>query len=233
MPAITKAGSPTNNGDSSYTIDSTGSDRVSISALGMSTTQGWWAARLKMLYASTVSQDLFVADWRDDASNYIRFGWHGAASGASWVSGRHAAGSGSDGAWVADTFAANDHLTVIMSWTATTWAQSIKGGAFSALANTNIPTLASTVIDIGQSAATAQIGSAVFWFAQGTGTLADADATTINGFGDTDKLPSDFPGTCIDVWQANTDSYLSTVLADPLRPPVFMSNAAIQRVANW
>lgn len=226
MPTLTLTGSPTfNTGPpTSCTIDPTGSDRVQAPLSGIDETQGWVAARLTMGFASSGGggQLLYLFDWRDDANNYIRFWYQWDAAGPGWGSGRKAAGSGSDGKWVGDTFSAGDKRTVIMRWTATEWAQSIAGAAFSSLGNTNIPTLAATLFDIGSQAAASQINSDVIWFAWGSGALVDADSTTINGFGDTDHLPADFPGGCLGVWPAVSSSFDTP--AGPVAGPPLIVN---------
>lgn len=213
MPTLVTHGSPTLNGDSTCTVNSTGSDQVEALATGMNTTQGWFAARLKMGYANTQNNggDLYWAMWADDINNYIYAAWRNNDGGAgAWSFGRKSGGAGTEGSWLADTFAANAHRTIIMRWDATTWAGSLQGAAFSALGNTNIPTIADTFFNIGSSnVPSSQLNSDFYWFAWGAGTLTDADATAINALGDTDPALASFaPAASVQgVWPCNSFDY--------------------------
>lgn len=228
MTALTTSGSPTLNGDSSCKIDSTGADRVTAPVETMDETQGWVAVRVKMGYASTADQGSkdtqnnmnYLFAWYDSYNECIIFGWQ--TPNAAWAMWRNHGGTGGGGTWLSDTFASGDKRTVTMKWTATEIALNESGqdNVFHALANTTIPAVSSTELDIGGRNATAEINSDIIWIAWGTGTLSDSDLATINGWGDTDPSIASFPSGAqvLHIWTADDWNLLDAVTLDSCLP---------------
>jgi type IV pilus assembly protein PilA len=89
-----------------------------------------------------------------------------------------------------------DLVTITAAYTATQIKLSVNGAAFAVVANTFIPAISAlTQFDIGTSLSSAPADSDFLWLATGTGTLADADAATINGWGNNDPKVSSFQNT--------------------------------------
>lgn len=84
---------------------------------------------------------------------------------------------------------AGNVYTLIGTWTATQVGVSINGATFTKVANSNIPTITNTFSIGGVS------DCDYFWFACGTGTLTDADASLLNSFGNTAPAPWALPST--------------------------------------
>jgi len=179
--------------------------RVQVPVAGLFTpTQGWMAVRLVMGWANTAdpSGNPVVFDWRDDANNLLQLRFD--TTGNTWELQRRNTGGTGEVA-LADTFALNEAVTVIAAWDALNLKVSVNGGAFTSAAATNIPTLAATMLDIGSIAGTSEhLNGDVLWFACGTGTLTDADAATINGYGNNDVGLHAFPGNPTGFWDAKT-----------------------------
>lgn len=216
MPALTTTGSPTLNGDSSCTIDQTGSDHVTAPVGTLDETQSWWAMRFRagesMATMAARSPTPVFFDWADASGTWILAFVEGDQSV------RLLRANGGVGAVVskAATWSVGGDVTVVFQWTATLTKVSVNGSAFTTVANTNIPTLADTTFDIGSlSDATRQINSAVWWAAAGTGSLSDADAATLSGFGNTDPAFASVPGTPIFLWKADDFNYETTAAGAP------------------
>lgn len=186
MPALTTSGSPTLNGDSTCTIDTTGSDRVQCPQAQSlcDETQMWVACRLKMAWASggtlpDASPGCFM--WADAAFNDRIMLYFNTVNSAQMIR-QNASGVG-PAASASDTWAVNDLVTIIGKLTAAGAQISIKGAAFTAAADATVPDIAATSFDIGGlgtiNVTDRQIVSPMLWFAMGTGVLTDADATTL------------------------------------------------------
>jgi hypothetical protein len=112
------------------------------------------------------------------------------------------------------TFAEGDFITVIGSWDSSQTKISLNGAAFSAVAGAFIPTSIAG-LDIGTGLGIGSnvnaIDSNILWFAAGTGILTNADATTLNGYGNTDptigQLNSLGSAQPTMVWPADTITY--------------------------
>lgn len=174
-------------------------------------TQCWAAFRVGYGFASTItrSSDAYLFDWRDDANNLLGL-WLDTSN--KWNAGRKAASAGSPAQSSAQTFANGDTTTVIFACTSTTVKVSVGGGAFTSVANTSIPTLAATLFDIASNAAANHFPGSIRWAAFGTGTLTDANAATMHGYGNTypdyTEIVREMPSaTCTAVWPAVTTSF--------------------------
>lgn len=113
----------------------------------------------------------------------------------------------------AQVFAEGDGKTVIIAWSATTLYVSIDGGPFTSIARTNgVPVIAASLFDIGGNFDnTLKMNSDVRWFATLTDVPSDADAATINAFGDTPPVFSSVPAQPTAVWSADSPNYLVTI----------------------
>lgn len=208
MPLLVSSGTPTFNGDSSCTINTP--DRLQAPAVLLDKTQGWWAARLSPPYASAGSAtDKTVLAWSEQSFSFadiIVLAWRGGTD-LSWDFRRETTGSSLQ-LLVPDSFALGDHITVIAAWTPTTTKASSKGAAFTSQANTEIPDNLQGTFTIGSTGVPGNYGDFTFyWVAAGNGTLTDADASTINAFGDTDPTLAALPGNPTFLWAANDLSF--------------------------
>jgi hypothetical protein len=133
--------------------------------------------------------------WRPDANNFIDIYLGSTGQAGYWRINRLAGGNG--GQAIASSYSGpTGDITVIGAWTATQTKISLNGLAFNTGGNTYIPTFTGTLFDIGRlgdQAATAWLESSIYWCAAGKGTLSDTDASTINGFGNTDPDWENFP----------------------------------------
>lgn len=177
----------------------------------LTTTQGWVAARVRYGYASTAlpSSNPYLFDWRDNSNNLL--GLYFDVSTKKWTTIRNNGGSSNTAITAAQTFSNGDAATVIAAYTGSQIKVSVNGGAFVATSDTNIPTLAATLFDIGSQAGSSQLDGNTFWYAAGSGTLSDSDASTINGFGSTPPATASFPtgSTVTGLWPAVTSSWTS------------------------
>lgn len=185
--------------------------RVRIPATYLDETQAWVAARVRMGWVNTAdpSGNPALFDWRDDANNLIQVRFD--TTNNQWELQRRN-GGGTGEATTADTFALSDVVTVIAAWDASNLKVSVDGSAFTSAAAANIPTLAASTADVGSVAGSSEhIDADLFWFACGTGTLADADAATIHAIGNTDPLKVQFPVAAAVklIWPAITSSATS------------------------
>lgn len=108
----------------------------------------------------------------------------------------------------AQSFSTGSVKTIIGTWNQSTVKISIDGAPFITATSTGYP--ASAPFYIGSSVKQGsgrQTNSDYYWVAAGTGTLTDADAARIHGFGNTDKRRSDFGGNATFVWWANSNAY--------------------------
>ncbi|MCR4340766.1 MAG: hypothetical protein NUW01_12870 [Gemmatimonadaceae bacterium] len=244
MSSLTTSGSPTFNGDSTVTIDSTGSDRVRAPASLLDETQCWMVARIKG-FASTDVTVRRIVSFADDGNNRLELLWDGSAG--RFRSFRESGGLGTAANAPVTAFAATDGLTVAFKVTATQIGCSLNGAAWTLAANTTIPTLAATLFDIGRYSpgATDWLGVPLYWLLCGTGTLTDAELAAIHAFGDTDKAPEDVAevapsSVCTFAWPCDTAAYLDehfTILnADDLprvRVDVDFDNDPTSATRTW
>lgn len=152
-------------------------------------TQGWVVARVLPGFPSTIDgKEVF--EWGDSTIKNIAVGWT-TGSGGTWFVRRRNNDSPAVAA-TSDSFSAGTSRTVAAQWGATTQAVSANGGSFSSVANTSIPTLSATSADIGKRGTGNDLwlSGNVLWYATGSGTLTDADAAALNGFGNTPPTPN-------------------------------------------
>lgn len=102
--------------------------------------------------------------------------------------------------------------TAIAYWTATQLGISVNGSAFTTVARGATPAPASTtgVLYLGNNAAgTRSINGRIKWMTSGTGTLTNADATTLNNLGNNDPSGSTLGATAAwnSYWSADNLTY--------------------------
>jgi hypothetical protein len=171
------------------------------------TTQSWVAVRLRVSFPSTasLSANPFVFSVDDGTSNNrLLLFWN--YTNVRWETRRIAAGAAGGITLKADAFAAGDFRTLILRWDAGTIAVSVNGAPFVSVAS--VGTFSPTTFNIGTDGNGAgQIDSDVFWTASGTGTLSDAEAATLHGYGNAG--PTDImalPGAAQLLWGADTST---------------------------
>lgn len=183
--------------------------RVQAPASFSNATQGWVAFRLRMEWGNagiTGASFPTLFDWRTDASNKIQLYYTDSVK--KWTIESRNANLQNSATSAVQTFNPGDFVTVVAYWTASNVAISVNGSAFTIVARTTgVPTLPGTTFDIGSTNASQNIDSEVLWTLFGTGTLSDANAGTINGFGNTDPNVDTAPGTTTAVWAALTATY--------------------------
>ena len=178
--------------------------RVPAPASLLNATQGWVAMRVRMGWPSASVTLVSSTD--------PRFMWWGVNDSRICISPTTVtvqliSDTGpNDIVNAACTWAAGDIITVIAAWTATHIKISANGAAFSApVARTAVPTLASATFGIGyrdEGGGSGELDSDILWFACRLGTLTDADAAMIHGFGNTDPSFYALPATAM--WNADT-----------------------------
>lgn len=181
---LTVTGSPTFNGDGSVTIDSTGADRISAPA-SLVGPEGWFAARVRIGADISLGATNFTIA-RQTGGTSAPILYFAPNSGSPLLTMQR----GGPVAAVAAALAPGATATVIGTFDATTVKVSLNGAPFTAVANTNVATGA-TSVEIGTNGAGgAYLNGDEFWCLTGTGTLTDADAATINAFGNSDPSPA-------------------------------------------
>lgn len=190
--------------------------RVQAPASLLDETQGWVAMRVRLGWANTFPETVSVFTWGTGGARLICY-WD--STNDRWVMLRENGGQGY--AIRAHSFSADSVITIVCKWTATGQSISINGEPF--LTNNGsaviaIPDVTST-IDIGSTGASSQIDSDVLWLACGIGTLTDANAATIHGFGNLDpawyELPDNSDVTA--TWDADTTTYFFPMAPEPER----------------
>lgn len=184
--------------------------RIQGSTARLNTTQGWFAARFRMAWGTANEPGSTIAsvlNWGDGTNRIICYYLN---SDNSFRFQRQASGAGSASPAIVPTIGAGVVITLVGRWTATENALSVDGGNFSSTANTSIPTIANTFMDIGAAPdilSGRELNSDFLWAAAGVGALDNADAAVINGYGN--RLPrqlSAIPGRCVLAWEAD-DAY--------------------------
>lgn len=162
--------------------------RVQIPMTGMTGTQGWVAARVRVGWANgatdTPGGSRRLWEWGDDANN--RFELSYVAAGNTWDMLRRAGGAGTLITQGAGTFSPGDWVLVIGRWTNLTFGISLDGAPFTDGGEANPLTLAAVLADLGTAPLAAGGDTTILsgdldWVAMGTGTLTDSDAATLYG----------------------------------------------------
>jgi hypothetical protein len=188
--------------------------RIQMPVGNLSKTQGWMAARVRAGVASAVVvSGMFpqVLNWGVSDSDEMGCGWR--PDTGVWYGKRDSGGVNGTRPEIAGTFVRGDLFTLVFAWTATQLKLSLNGSVFTVTAHTGIPSVAfPDTLDIGRhtfSVAEFWNGE-ILWVAMGSGTLSDADAVTLHGFGNSDPEFGELPGSPLAVWHANTIAYIHT-----------------------
>lgn len=171
--------------------------RVQAPASLIDRTQFWIAMRIRMGFASTPNPNESFPFYWDNGNNSQNDQLSIYQDGTGSFQFRSFDATGQDNITLAPVYAAGDYETLIMAGTAAQLKASIGGTAFTSVARNHIPRagILAATFNIGSNNAAQQADSNVLWFADGTGTLTDADAAAINGFGNSDPNVSSFPTT--------------------------------------
>lgn len=160
----------------------------------LNATQSWVAVRCRPEWDAASDplgngDNPTVFEWAVDASNRLRLSFAplNNSPASVWYADRQTGGAGAGSVSAVQTFTSGQAQLAIFRCTATQAGISVNGGAFVNQANTSIPNLSSiTLFDIG-TGGSAQTGhewdGEILWVTGGTGTLTDADAATLNGYG--------------------------------------------------
>jgi hypothetical protein len=212
MPDLILSGSPTFNGDSTCTINATGSDRVSCPDVKVvNALQMWIAMRVKPSWSSADASERSFFRFGPNTNDelFIQYG----PTAADWACGRDGTGGGVGGGPVhvgSIVHAAGDSLTVIGTWTPSNIGLSINGAAVVVLATNQVSVMTGlTLWDIGQRgySFTGIIDSDIHWVATGLGTLTNLDVAAIHALGNTDPRKSQFPAAVSFLWTAESATY--------------------------
>jgi type IV pilus assembly protein PilA len=180
-------------------------------------TQSWAAMRIRPGFASAQTgmnnggnfETYF--SWQIDVNNRITCFWDETTK--RFNTKRVQGGAFNQSSSPVQSFNAGDLITLIFAWNATTLYVSVNGAAFTTNADTNIPAGAPpSLMDIGARPSASQYGNAdVLWFASGTGTLTNADASSINGFGNNDPIKSGFSSSALADFTWNGSSAIGSI----------------------
>jgi RHS repeat-associated protein len=187
-------------------------------------TQAWVAFRVRPGYASsdpspygsdTNEQLFFVGDHSSSTISLLEAGWD--PDTQQWYATRDEGGTPATSS--TQSFSASTSQTVVVAWTSTEIGISVNGSAFNWEIDTTDPDLSSYAPQIGRrddgtSGYSRWLNGDILWAAAGSGTLTDTNASTLNGYGDTDPTLTDLTyGDATTLWSADTDAYQSTVPA--------------------
>lgn len=183
--------------------------RVRLPVTSISGTQGWVGFLARMFDSNDDVPSATPYGWRIRVtdSDEIRVRYDTAAK--QWVARRVAAGTGTNATAAVSHFPRGGFQFVLVSWTSTQIKISVDGVAFVTAADTNLPNLSTATFDVGSNQGSSLFLSGdVKWIAWGTGTLSDADATSLNVLArkGSDPLPLDFPSSAslIHTWNASS-----------------------------
>ena len=176
--------------------------------LGMDETAMFLACRFRYNYSGAQTTPRFhvILSWTDNANEQVELIQD--LTNGTWRCTRYTAGAGAEATVAVGTWANGDEVTIVARWSATQVAVSINGGAFTAVGNTNIPTLTSTTPDIGANNETPgrELCGEIRFLAIGRGRDADVvDAAFASqmhtiGVGGGVPDPYDLPGASIMVF---------------------------------
>jgi type IV pilus assembly protein PilA len=167
--------------------------RVQAPSSLLNANQGWFAARVRMGWSAASATGLFpsVAGWATNNNDRLGIIWNGGAS--TWVMDRRLGGIAADASTPVQNHLPGTIVTLIGYWSGATLGISINGSSFVTANDPRSLTPTSTNFDIGSNGTGAgPFNGDILWFAAGTGTLTNGDATNINGFGNSDPKPSSF-----------------------------------------
>jgi hypothetical protein len=186
----------------------------------LNSTQGWVAVRYR-LPRSTPQTTSYgrIFEWGTINNNAIYLSWSG--SGASnqpfTITRETTTLVGTALSPTISDVSAGSIVTLIFAWDKNNIKLSYNGGAFSSMADAVIPDMSAySTISIGSDYGGTYAGGSYLWFASGKGILTDSDASTINGYGNTDPSSTQLAalnnglGTSTLLWTADTTANTQT-----------------------
>jgi hypothetical protein len=198
-----------------------GAGRVQAPVSLMGTTQGWFAARVRLGWSSAAvtglgAQQFAVAEFGNLANTEGYELFYRAGTG-DWRLRAISGGASVGDAQKIVAHNAGDIVTIIGYYKAGEIAVSVNGGAFTKAVPASTPAIVAGNFDIGNFSTGSQFDGDVLWLACGTGTLTDADAATIhanltttprpngvNANGDASLLTLPTAAAATMVWYADT-----------------------------
>ncbi len=181
--------------------------RVRLPVQGLfTTTQGWVASRIRSgaVYASVATAEWFFS-YATDGNSYV--GAYMSNSAPSFLEmERKNGGAGGGDVQQSVSVVVDTMFTGIGAWTSGFVRTSLNGAAFTQTANTSIPSVATTTIDLstGGLATAVQVLGNAYWSLLGKGTLTDADAAlpwmvldTVPTLTQIDQLSQGAKATCL------------------------------------
>ena len=144
--------------------------------------QGWYATRLRMDVASSASHDSYIA--QPFITSNSRLAFH--ANGSTWTIANDNSGTVDSSSSLTSSYSAGTMETAVFAWTASTLSVSLNGSAFTTVSRASVPTGTIANLSIGANGTSTNLDGDVMWAASGTGTLANADNTTLNALGNSD-----------------------------------------------
>lgn len=198
-----------------FTPGSRSAARVQVPSLLIDKTQGWVAVRCRIGWGNAFEPNggtgfPRIFDWDFGANGYITVTYQ-EASDQFFV--QRYDGTTFVVAAKPQAVSIGDTVTVVAAWTANSVSISINGSAFVTVAGTSIPASGeATLFDIGRRTAGADsyIDADVLWATGGVGALTDANAATLNAFGNTDPTFAAVPGSPSFIWTADNATYITT-----------------------
>lgn len=204
----------------------TGASRVTGPSSLLSTTQGWFAIRVRLGWSASNPYVQYhrIFDFGMDTYNGLHcfFKADGAGETEKWTM-KLETGDVGDPLLeevyhsVTQTHVVGDIKLIIASWTADELGISVDGSTFDTLARTiGEPDMTGvTTFDIGRTSWQAQtwLNGDVLWAACGTGTITDAQASRLNDLGGTDPdANADFFAnqTPTMLWAADDENYVDS-----------------------
>ena len=209
MPNLTSSNVTYTSGTAQFRI-STSSNASNIPAPAADMSQFWVALRILIPNANTSyttgTPRLFT--WATDTNEESYLAYSNAL-GAFNANREHLNSGGGNGAVVTTTWTANTHMTLVAAFESAQVKLSKDGAAFVTFANSMAPTSPPSTLVFNERGYSASdfFDMDVYWAAMGSGTLTDTDASTLNGFGDTNPSWGALPGSGVFLWTADSDTY--------------------------
>jgi RHS repeat-associated protein len=193
------------------TTSSRGLGLIQGSAALLDSGQGWVALRIRPEWSTANppqggSGFDSIFDWRTDLSHRYSLLWAEPYHEFEW---ERVLPSGTTATLLTVAISPGVSHTVVISWVdGSGLSLSVDGAAFKTTAMSGSFTPSLPIFTIGGNPrGTTPFDGEVLWAAAGSGSLGNADAATLNNFGDTDPATSQLPGSPSFGWAADTYSY--------------------------
>ncbi len=170
-------------------------------------TQGWLAFRVRPGWttgAAPVEQNNGLFQWAIDANNRLVVYYNYDAGVFNFLSARNGTVTA---VGLTQSVTKDTPFTLIVKWSSAGIGMSFNGAAFTNTSGGIRPDVSAiTTFDLGSLNGNQHICGDLFWVAGGTGTLSDADAAMIDGFGNTDEIDG-MPDSLSFFWACETSQY--------------------------